>query len=124
MGVDRGIDQHREKVVLFGEPGRVEPAERAADHRNAAARRPRELGLRGSDREARQVGQGRADELLSPAALLEVTLEGLRLRRLRGAVEPVKVQDHARVTGALRAESASSSASWIPPNPPFDMTST
>ena len=48
----------------------------------------------------------------------------LRLGGLRRAVESVEVNDHALVVGAARNEREASSSSWIPPNPPFDMTRT
>src|SRR5215831_14952183 len=121
LRLDRGIDEHRSQAVLLDEIGRVETAERTANERHRTPRL-QDLALDERDRLGRSGRKLRAGEPVTEPALGQVALQRLRLVRLRRAVEAVKVDDH---TAALswRARRAAS-FSWMPPNPPFDITST
>ena len=90
------IDQHRLQVVVFGEPGGVVAAERAADHggRQAGGAGAGDGGFRVRDRCARRHRQLLAPEAVGEAALGHACLERLRLDRRRGGTETVQVDDH------------------------------
>src|SRR5260221_7885270 len=107
--VDRGIDQDHARAVLFRHVGGVEAAERRTDETGAGK------CFDGADRFSRMRRQIRACVLRAEAALFQIASQDLRLVRLRRGVEAVQVDDHF---------SRPSSFSWMPPKPPFDITST
>src|SRR5262247_1782775 len=121
LRLHRRVDEHRPQVVLLDEIGRVETAERTADERHHTPRL-QEFALDERDRVARPGRELRTGEPVTQPALGEVALKRLRLVRLRGAVEAVEIDDHAAAL-SRRARRAAS-LSWMPPKPPFDITST
>src|SRR5687768_16208507 len=117
MRLYRRVDEHRPRAVLFGQMSRIEPAEGRADEAGVAIH-PEALDL--PDGLACQRRQRWARVVARETELGHVFLHQLRLVRLRRGVEAVEIQNHA----ATLRFSRSSSFSWIPPNPPLDITST
>src|SRR5205814_7099340 len=95
----------------------IEAAERRAEVADPLAH-PCRLG--DADRFIRHGRQCRAGEFFAQAALGHVSLEDPSLVRLRRGIEAVQVNDHAAAAFCRRP----SSLAWMPPKPPFDMTST
>src|SRR5688572_21554309 len=114
MGIDGRIDQHRFQAVLFREVRGIEAAEGRTDQRGVFS----DQWLNGFQRISGKRRQSRTGELGLQTALAHVALHDLRLVRARRGVEPVEVDDQAA------AFSRASSLSWMPPKPPFDITST
>src|SRR2546425_904815 len=115
--IDRRIDQHRFAAVLFHEVAGIEAAERGADVTDLLAPPQR---LSDADRFVRRGRKRRTREFSAQAPPGHVALQDLSLVRLRRGIEPVQVDDHAAAAFCRRP----SSLAWMPPKPPFDITTT
>src|SRR5262249_2538337 len=113
--LDRGIDEHGFRAARFGEGGGVEATERGADEAGLPGRQARLDHANGVGGKRRQRWAAVAG---CEAALRKIVAEQLGLVRLRRRVESVQIDDHAPF------RRRASSFSWMPPKPPFDITST
>ena len=126
--VHGGVEQHRRAADALGDPGRVVPAQRAAEHRHARRGPAGDAVADEGHRLARRRRQLRAppDEL-RPVAL-QPGVQALRLERLRRRAEAVQVQQVGRRRWRHRrsgrrgchtpcrtsgARSASASTAWL-----------
>src|SRR5467141_2355258 len=118
--VDGGIDQHGFRIMSLREVSGIEATQRRSDEAYRCAAMGLQDNFRLGDCPAGKGRQRRTQIVGAQAELMHIAPQHLCLVRLRGGIEPMKIDDHA----AAPCPSLASSFSWMPPKPPFDMTRT